>query len=130
MILKIVSLICAGVFFFALGVFEVFAIFKLRKIDSNTDSIQDSIRKHYWGMIVCMDDIPGENTEMLGCVIVKIYEGCDYLELPVPRVGEEMRGVYYIGEHKVEMTGIVESVRYNTDVDRIIVRCKCTDVIA
>ena len=130
MILKIISLICAGLFFFSLGFFEIFVISKLRKIDSNTDSIQDSIRKHHWGMIVCMDDVPGENTESLGCVLVKVYEGCDYSELPVPHKGEEMSGVCYIDGHKVEMTGIVESVCYNTDTDQIIVRCKCTDVIA
>lgn len=126
MVISIICIICTALLFFSLGVFEVFVISKLRKIDSQTDSIP----KRYWGMIVCMDDIPGENTEMLGCVLMKIYEGCDYSELPVPHKGEEMSGVCYIGEHKVEMTGIVESVCYNTDTDRIIVRCKCTDVIA
>ena len=112
----------------AVGVFVFFVIDNLTGIRHKIDNILKP--KHHWGMIVCMDDVPGENTESLGCVLVKVYEGCDYSELPVPHVGEEMSGVYYIGEHKVEMTGIVESVCYNTDTDRIIVRCKCTDVIA
>lgn len=121
MVLKIIfiTLMCL-----AAGVFIAFVISKLKKIDTNTDSIP----KHHWGMIVCMDDVPGENTESLGCVLVKVYEGSDYSELPVPHKGEEMSGVCYIDGHKVEMTGIVESVCYNTDTDRIIVRCKCTDV--
>ena len=127
MTISIFCLICEALFFLALGAFVVFAIFKLRKIDSQTDSTF----KHYWGMTVYMDDIPqvGQSTERLGCVIVKIYEGCDYSELPVPHKGEEMSGIYYIGGHKVEMTGTVESVRYNTDIDWIVVRCKCTNVI-
>ena len=126
MILKIISVICAGVFFFALGVFEVFVILKLRKIDSQTDSTF----KHHWGMSVYMDDIPqvGQSTEMPDCVIVQIYEGCYYSELPVPHKGEEMSGIYYIGENKAEMTGIVEHVYYSTDKDWIVVRCKCTNI--
>lgn len=128
MILKIISIICAGLFFFALGFFEIFVIFKLRKIDSQTDNTF----KHHWGMTVYMDDIPqvGQSTERIGSVIVQIYEGCYYSELPVPHKGEEMSGIYYIDEHKVEMIGTVERVFYNTDTDWIIVRCKCTDVIA
>lgn len=126
MILKIISVICAGVFFFALGVFEVFVIFKLRKIDSQTDSTF----KHYWGMTVYMDDIPQveQSTERIDSVIVQIYEGCYYSELPVPHKGEEMSGIYYIGENKAEMTGIVERVYYSTDKDWIVVRCKCTNI--
>lgn len=128
MTISIFCVICAGLFLFALGAFEVFVIFKLRKIDSQTDNTY----KHYWGMTVYMDDIPqvGQSTERLGCVIVKIYEGRYYSELPVPHKGDEMSGIYYIGENKAEMTGTVESVRYNTDKDWIVVRCKCTDVIA
>ena len=127
MTISIFCLICETLFFLALGVFVVFVIFKLRKIDSQTDSTF----KHHWGMTVYMDDIPqvGQSTERLGSVIVKIYEGCDYSELPVPRKGEEMSGIYYIDEHKVEIIGIVERVFYNTDKDWIVVRCKCTDVI-
>ena len=125
---SIISLICLSLIGFAVGAFASFVISKLRKIDSQTDSTF----KHYWGMTVYMDDIPQGwlNTERLGSVIVQIYEGCYYSELPVPRKGEEMSGIYYIGENKVEMIGTVERVFYNTDTDWIIVRCKCTDVIA
>ena len=126
MTISIFCLICEALFFLALGAFVVFAIFKLRKIDSQTDSTF----KHYWGMTVYMDDIPqvGQNTKKLGYAIVQIYEGCYYSDLPVPHKGEEVSGVYYIDENKVEMTGIVDRVHYNTDDDWIMVRCKCTDV--
>ena len=126
MILKIISVICAALFYFALGAFAAFVIFKLRKIDSQTDSTF----KHYWGMTVYMDDIPqvGQSTERIDSVIVQIYEGRYYSELPVPHKGEEMSGIYYIGENKAEMTGIVERVYYNTDKDCIVVRCKCTNI--
>lgn len=126
MILKIISVICAALFYFALGAFAAFVIFKLRKIDSQTDSTF----KHYWGMTVYMDDIPqvGQSTERIGSLIVAIYEGCDYSQLPVPHKGEEMSGIYYIGENKAEMTGIVEHVYYSTDKDWIVVRCKCTNI--
>lgn len=123
MALKIISIICVILMSLAAGVFTAFVISKLKKIDSQTDSTF----KHHWGMTVYMDDVPGENTERFG-YIIKIYEGCYYSELPVPHKGEEVSGVYYIDEHKVEMTGIVDRVHYNTDDDWIIVRCKCTDV--
>ena len=126
MVLKIISIICVILMSLAAGVFTAFVIFKLKKIDANTDSIP----KHYWGMTVYMDDIPqvGQNTKKLGYAIVQIYEGCYYSDLPVPHKGEEVSGVYYIDENKVEMTGIVNRVHYNTDDDWIVVRCKCTDV--
>ena len=126
MILKIISVICAALFYFALGAFAAFVIFKLRKIDSQTDSTF----KHYWGMTVYMDDIPqvGQSTKRLDYAVVQIYEGCYYSELPVPHKGDEVSGVYYIDENKVEMTGIVDRVHYSTDDDWIMVRCKCTDV--
>ena len=126
MILKIISVICAALFYFALGAFAAFVIFKLRKIDSQTDSTF----KHYWGMTVYMDDIPqvGQSTERIDSVIVQIYEGRYYSELPVPHKGEEMSGIYYIGENKAEMVGTVERVYYSTDKDWIVVRCKCTNI--
>lgn len=126
MTISIFCLICAALFFLALGAFAAFVIFKLRKIDSQTDSTF----KHYWGMTVYMDDIPqvGQSTERIGSLIVQIYEGCYYSELPVPRKGEEMSGIYYIGEHKAEIVGTVERVYYNTDKDWIVVRCKCTNI--
>ena len=120
---SIISLICLALIGFAVGAFASFVISKLKKIDSQTDSTF----KHYWGMTVYMDDVPGKNTERFG-YIIQIYEGCDYSELPVPHKGDEVSGVYYIDEHKVEMTGIVDRVHYNTNDDWIMVRCKCTDV--
>ena len=126
MVLKIISIICVILMSLAAGVFTAFVIFKLKKIDANTDSIP----KHYWGMTVYMDDIPqvGQNTKKLDYAIVQIYEGCYYSDLPVPHKGEEMSGIYYIGENKAEMTGIVERVYYSTDKDWIVVRCKCTNI--
>lgn len=123
MVLKIIfiTLMCL-----AAGVFIAFVISKLKKIDTNTDSIP----KHHWGMTVYMDDIPhvGQSTKRLDYAVVQIYEGCYYSELPVPHKGDEVSGFYYIDENKVEMTGIVDRVHYSTDDDWIMVRCKCTDV--
>lgn len=126
MVLSIISLICAGLFFFSLGVFEVFVIFKLRKIDSQTDSIP----KKYWGMTVCMDDIPQneQNILNLSSVPLKIYEKGEYSDLLVPHIGEEVGGIYYSGQHKFSMEGIVTNVYYNTDLDLIVVSCKCTEI--
>ena len=122
MVLKIIfiTLMCL-----AAGLFIAFVISKWMKIDTNTDGIPI----HHWGMTVYMDDIPqvGQSTKRLDYAIVQIYEGCYYSELPVPHKGDEVSGVYYIDENKVEMTGIVDRVHYNTDDDWIIVRCKCTD---
>ena len=126
MALSIFCLICAGLFFFALGAFASFVISKLRKIDSQTDSIH----KYHWRMGIYMDDIPQneQNIIRLGSVPLKIYEGDEYLNLPVPRVGEEVGGVYHSGENRFEMTGTVEYVFYNTSMNLIVVSCKCTDI--
>ena len=126
MAISIFCVICAGLFLFALGAFEIFVIFKLRKIDSQTDSIP----KHHWGMGVYMVNIPQneQNTARLVSVPLKIYERSEYSDIPVPRKGEEIFGVYDNGEHKFEMTGIVKDVFYNTDMDLIIVECKCIDI--
>ena len=126
MVLRIIYLICIALIGFSAGAFASFVVLKLRKIDSQTDSTF----KHYWGMTVYMDDIPqvGQSTERIDSVIVQIYEGRYYSELPVPHKGEEMSGIYYIGENKAEMTGIVERVYYSTDKDWIVVRCKCTNI--
>lgn len=128
MVLSIISLICAGLFFFSLGVFEVFVIFKLRKIDSQTDSIPKP--KHHWGMTVYMDNIPQneQNILKLNSVPVKIYEGGEYSDFPVPYIGAEVGGIYYSGQHKFSMVGIVSNVHYNTDLDLIVVSCKCTEI--
>lgn len=126
MVLSIISLICAGLFFFSLGVFEVFVIFKLRKIDSQTDSISQK----YWGMTVYMDNIPQneQNILKLNSVPVKIYERGEYSDFPVPYIGAEVGGIYYSGQHKFSMVGIVSNVHYNTDLDLIVVSCKCTEI--
>ena len=125
MVLQIINLICVILAGLIAGVFIAFVVFKLRKIDSQTDNI--SKPRHPWGMGVYMDEIP-QNTARLVSVPLKIYEGCDYSDIPVPRKGEEIFGVYYSGEHKFEMTGIVKDVFYNTDMNLIIVECKCTEI--
>ena len=126
MVLQIINLICVILTGLIAGVFIAFVIFKLRKIDSQTDSIP----KHHWSMGVYMNDIPqnGQNTAYLGSVPLKIYEGGEYSDLIVPRVGEEVGGVYYSGKDKFAMRGIVTRVFYNTDIDWIVVSCKCTDI--
>ena len=128
MVLSIISLICAGLFFFSLGVFEVFVIFKLRKIDSQIDSILKP--KHHWSMRVYMDNIPQNEQNILnfGSVPVKIYEKGEYSDFPVPYIGAEVGGIYYSGQHKFSMVGIVSNVHYNTDLDFIVVSCKCTEI--
>ena len=107
-------------------VFAIFVISKLRKIDSQTDSIS----KHHWSMRIYMDDIPQneQNTLCLGSVPLKMYEKGEYENLPVPRVGDEVGGIYHSDPHKFDMNGIVTSVYYNTDMDLIVVECKCTDI--
>lgn len=126
MVLNIVSLICAGLFFFSLGVFEVFVIFKLRKIDSQIDSIPQK----YWGMTIYMDNIPQneQNILNLSSVPVKIYEKGEYSDLPVPYIGAKVGGIYYNGQQKFSMVGIVSNIHYNTDLDLIVVSCKCTEI--
>ena len=128
MVLSIISLICAGLFFFSLGVFEVFVIFKLRKIDSQIDSILKP--KHHWSMRVYMDNIPQNEQNILnfGSVPVKIYEKGEHSDFPVPYIGAEVGGIYYSGQHKFSMVGIVSNVHYNTDLDLIVVSCKCTEI--
>ena len=93
MAISIFCVICGGLFLFALGAFEIFVIFKLRKIDSQTDSKP----KHNWSMGVYMEDIPQneQNTAHLGSVPLKmIYDSSEYSDLIVPRVGEEICGVH------------------------------------
>lgn len=126
MVLNIVSLICAGLFFFSLGAFEVFVIFKLRKIDSQIDSVPQK----YWGMTIYMDNIPQneQNILHLSSVPVKIYEKGEYSDLPVPYIGAEVGGIYYNGQQKFSMVGIVSNIHYNTDLDLIVVSCKCTEI--
>ena len=126
MVLQIINLICAILTGLIAGVFIAFVVLKLRKIDSQTEDIP----KHYWSMSIYMNDIPQneQNTARLVNVPLKIYERSEYSDIPVPRKGEEIFGVYDNGEHKFEMTGIVKDVFYNTNMDLIIVECKCTEI--
>ena len=110
----------------AAGAFALFVVASLREINSKIDSIP----KHHWGMGVYMDDIPQneQNTSRLVSVPLKIYDKSEYSDIIVPRKGEEIFGVYDNGENRFEMTGIVKDVFYNTDMDLIIVECKCIDI--
>ena len=126
MILKIISLICAGLFFFSLGVFEAFVIFKLRKIDSQLDSIL----KYHWSMSVYMNNIPQteQNTLHLSSVPLRQYERGVCFNFPVPHIGEEVYGIYCSGKNSFKMTGTVKKVHYDTHMDWIKVECECTDI--
>ena len=106
-------------------VFAIFVISKLRKIDSQTDSIP----KHNWSMGIYMNDIPQneQNSLCVSSIPLKLYDWKEYSDLPVPHVGEKISGVYGY-ENRFEMEGIVNSVHYNTDIDWIVVECKCTDI--
>lgn len=128
MALKIINLICVMLAGLIAGAFIAFVVFKLRKIDSQTDSIPKP--NHHWSMGVYMDDIPqnGQNTAYLSSIPLKIYEGSEYSDLPIPRVGEEVGGIYYSGKDKFEMKGVVTRVFYNTDIDWIVVSCKGTNI--
>ena len=118
--LIIVLICCSSV------VFTIFAISNLKKINTKIDSIP----KRHWSMGVYMDNIPQneQNVLHLGSVPLKIYERGEYSGLPVPRVGEEVGGVYYSGQNRFDMQGVVTSVYYNTDIDWIVVSCKCTEI--
>lgn len=125
MVLQIINLICVILASLIAGVFIAFVVFKLRKIDSQTEDIP----KHHWDMGVYMDNIPQneQNTARLVSVPLKIYHRDEYLNIPVPRKGEEISGVY-ISDNRFYMVGIVEDVLYNTDMDWIVVECKCIDI--
>ena len=122
----VLRIICGILVILAAGAFALFVVASLREINSKIDSIP----KHHWGMGVYMDNIPQneQNTSRLVSVPLKIYDKSDYSDIPVPRKGEEIFGVYDNGEHKFEMTGIVKDVFYNTDMNLIIVECKCTEI--
>ena len=126
MALRIIYLICIALICFSVGAFVSFVISKLRKIDFQTDSIP----KHHWSMGIYMNNIPQneQNVLHLGSVPLKIYEKGEYSEIAVPHIGEEVGGVYYSGQHKFSMEGIVTNVHYNTDLDLIVVTCKCAGI--
>ena len=125
MVLQIINLICVILASLIAGVFIAFVVFKLRKIDSQIDNIL----KHNWSMSIYMNDIPQneQNTAKLVSVPLKLYYRDEYLNIPVPRKGEDIGGVY-ISDNKFYMIGIVEDVFYNTDRDCIVVECKCTEI--
>ena len=130
MIQNIIYLICAILVSVAIGIFVAFIIFHLKEIKAKTDSIP----KRHWCMTVYMDDIPQneQNILHLGSVPLKIYERSEYSDLIVPHIGEEVSGIYYSGNHefsmKFSMEGIVTNIHYNTDLDLIVVSCKCTEI--
>lgn len=127
MVLQIINLICAILAGLIAGVFIAFVVLKLREINSKTDSILTS--KHHWSMGIYMNDIPQneQNTAHIVSVPLKIYHRDEYLNIPVPRKGEEISGVY-VSDNRFYMVGIVEDVFYNTDMDWIVVECKCIDI--
>ena len=128
MIQSVIYLICAILVSVAIGAFLSFAISKLGERNAKKDNIPKP--KHHWSMGIYMDDIPQneQNTAYLDSVPLKIYERGEYSDLPIPRVGEEVGGVYYSGQRKFGMEGIVTNVHYNTDLDLIVVSCKCTEI--
>ena len=81
-------------------------------------------------MGIYMDDIPKtmQNTLYLDSVPLKIYVGDKNSDIQVPRKGEEIGGIYGNGENRFELTGIVKNVFYNTDMNLIVVSCKCVDI--
>ena len=129
MVLNIVSLLCVILVSVALGIFinsVIINIVHLKAIKTKTDSIPQK----YWGMTVYMDDIPQneQNILNLSSVPLKIYEKGEYSDLPVPYIGAEVGGIYYSRQQKFSMVGIVSNIHYNTDLDLIVVSCKCTEI--
>ena len=130
MVLNIISFFCVILISIAIGIFASFVIFHLKEIKTKIDSIP---QKH-WDMAVYMDDIPQneQNILHLNSVPLKMYERGEYSDLIIPHIGEEVGGTYYSGNHefsmKFSMEGIVTDVHYNTDLDLIVVSCKCTEI--
>lgn len=130
MVLNIISFFCVILVSIAIGIFADFVLVHLKEIKTKTDSIPQK----YWDMAVYMDDIPQneQNILHLSSVPLKMYERGEYSNLIVPHIGEEVGGTYYSGNHefsmKFSMEGIVTNVHYNTDLDLIVVSCKCTEI--
>ena len=129
MVLNIVSLFCVILVSVALGIFINSVIINIVHLKAIKTKI-DSIPQKYWGMTIYMDYIPQneQNILNLGSVPVKIYEKGEYSDLPVPYIGAEVGGIYYNGQQKFSMVGIVSNIHYNTDLDLIVVSCKCTEI--
>ena len=98
----------------------------LKAIKTKTDSIPQK----YWSMCVYMNDIPQteQNPLHLSSVLLRVYERGIYFNFPVPRIDEEIYGIYHSGKDNFKMTGTVENVCYNTNMDCITVECKCTEI--
>ena len=130
MVLNIISFFCVILVNVVIGIFVYFVLVHLKEIKTKIDSIP---QKH-WDMVVYMDDIPQNehNILHLGSVPLKMYEKDEYSDLIVPHIGEEVSGIYYSGNHefsmKFSMEGIVTDIHYNTDLDLIVVSCKCTEI--
>ena len=126
MIQNIIYLICTILVSVAIGIFVVFIIFHLKEIKTKTDSIP----KYHWSMGVYMNDIPQteENPLHLSSVPLRVYERGICFNFPVPHIGEEIYGIYRSGKDNFRMTGTVENVCYNTNMDWITVECKCTEI--
>ena len=129
MVLNIVSLFCVILLSAALGIFINSVIINIVHLKANKTKT-DSIPHKYWGMTIYMDDIPQneQNILNLSSVLVKIYKKGEYSDLIVPYIGAEVGGIYSSGQHKFSMLGIVSNIHYNTDLDLIIVSCKCTEI--
>ena len=110
----------------AVGAFVFAVIDNLTGIRRKTDTIPE----HHYSMGIYMEDIPKnkQNPEYLSSVPLKIYGKGEYSDLIVPRVGEKIYGIYDNSKHRYEMSGIVENVLYNSDIDWIVVECKCTNI--
>ena len=126
MVLNIISFFCVIILIVGIGTFIAFIISYLKGIKTKINSIPE----HKWSMGIYMDNIPQteQNTLHLSSVPLKIYDRGKYSDLPIPCKGEEIGGFYRSGENQFEMTGIVNNVFYNTDIELIIVSCKCTDI--
>lgn len=126
MIQNIIYLICAILVSVAIGIFVIFIIFHLKEIKTKTDSIP----KYHWSMGVYMNDIPQteQNPLHLSSVPLRVYERGICFNFPVPHIGEEIYGIYRRGKDNFRMTGTVENVCYNTNMDWITVECKCTEI--
>ena len=98
----------------------------LKAIKTKTDNIPQK----YWNMCVYMNDIPQteQNPLHLSSVPLRVYERGIYFNFPVPRIGEEIYGIYRSGKDNFKMTGTVKNVCYNTNMDCITVECKCTEI--
>ena len=124
--ISIFSLICVILLSIAAGAFGSFVILYLRKMNDTLNITQTPP----WSMGIYMDDIPKtmQNTLYLDSVPLKIYAGYKNSDIQVPRKGEEIGGIYGNGENRFELTGIVKNVFYNTDMNLIVVSCKCIDI--